>query len=297
MGKKRSPDLSISLISFNTKDLVEQCLNSIFRNTRHLQLEVMLVDNASKDGTPAMVQKKFPEVKLTRNRSNELFTKAHNHNLKRSHGDYFLVLNEDIQIPPLALEKMVTFMKKHPKVGLASCRQVNEHEITDMTCHRFPHPLIEIFESSSLGKRVMKFIPLKSVEKLISSHNYSGWRRNTIREVDFIPGSFFMGRKELLDKVGFFDEGFWLFYEEPDYCKRAKNAGFLTYHVGTITITHLRTKAIAKLPPFRRYQIAEHDILAYHKKYFGLFWWLILWAVYRPDWLYWKLNRQNRSKQ
>jgi len=282
-------DLSISLVSHNSRVLLENCLKSIYENTKDVTFEIFLVDNASSDDTIQMVKKKFPNVKLTINSENALYTKAHNQNLKKISGRYFLVLNEDTEIHPKTLEDIISFMDTHPTVGLVSCRQVNEKRITDMTCSRFPHPFIELFESSYVFKLFLRIVPILKVKKMLSDYRYSGWKRNTIREVDVIPGSFFLGRKILLEEVGFFDENLLLFYEEPDYCQRAKANGFLTYHLGNVSITHLKSKTIAKLPVFERYKISEHDILTYYKKYFGIFWWLFLWLAFRPNWLYWKL--------
>lgn len=282
-------DLSISLISHNSSVLLENCLKSIYKNTADITFEILLVDNASSENTTKMVKKKFKDVKLTINSENVLYTKAHNQNLKRAKGRYFLVLNEDTRIHSHTLKHIVSFMDTHTNVGLASCRQVNEKGATDMTCSRFPHPFTEVFESSYIARLFLKIVPIAKAEKMISYYRYSGWKRNTIREVDVIPGSFFFGRKTLLEKIGLFDEHLLLFYEEPDYCQRAKSNGFSTYHLGNVSITHLRSKTIAKLPAFQRYKISEHDMLAYYKKYFGIIWWFFLWLALRPNWLYWKL--------
>lgn len=143
-------DLSISIVSFNTKSLLEQCLYSIFSNTKNLKFEVLLVDNASKDETVEMVKVKFPQVRFTQNPKNLIFTKAHNQNLAKVKGRYFLVLNEDTQIPAGALIEMVEFMSVGPKnLGLASCREVDEKGNLDMTCSRLPHPIFDFFEASN----------------------------------------------------------------------------------------------------------------------------------------------------
>lgn len=292
MANKNTPkiDLSISLVSYKNRQLLENCLNSIFANIKRLKFEVSLVDNASKDGTVKMVKKKFPKVKLIENSQNLIYSKAHNQNLKKVKGKYFLVLNEDTLLSPSTLGEMVKFLEKHPKVGLASCREIDEKGIVDMTCSRFPHPIYDFFEASFAGKFLLKLIPLQNVKRMLADYRYKNWKRNTIRAIEVIPGSFFMGRKEVLNEVGLFDENLLLFYEEPDLCQRALRAGWETFHNGKVTITHLKTKAIAKLPEFARYQIAEHDMLNYYKKYFGFFWWLFLWISFRPNWLYWKVH-------
>lgn len=284
-------DLSISLVSCNSKDILYDCLNSIYKNVSDLKIEILLSDNGSKDGTVDLVRKKFPQVKLTPNTSNLLFTKAHNQNLKSVHGKYFLVLNEDTIISPQALKKMVMFMESHSNVGLVSCRQIDENSRTINTSERFPHPVYEIFEASFVGRFIVNNFPLKRMRKMLENFRYREWDRKTTRQVDVIPGSFFLGRRSLLKTVGYFDERLRLFYEEPDYCQRARKKGYLTYHVGNVTIRHLMSKAIkSNLTPLMRYQIAEHDRLNYYKKYFGFVWYVILWFLFRPNWLYWKLQ-------
>jgi len=282
-------DLSISLLSFNTKPLLDRCLNSIYRNTHHLSFEILLVDNASHDGTPEMVRRKYPKVKLISNPKNHFFVKGHNQNLRRVSGRYFLVLNEDIEISPGCFEQMVLHLDEHPEIGLLSCRHVDKSGIADISCSRFPHPLCEMFESSFLVKRLKPLIP--SIEKKLATYRYKGWKRDTIRSVDVIPGSFMMGRSELLSKVGFFDESsFLFFYSEPDYCFRVRAVGYKVVHHGKISILHLRSQAIANLLPLTRYQLGEHDLLVYYRKYFGILWYFALWLSLRPNWLYWQLR-------
>lgn len=303
MAKSSQIDLSISLLSFNTKDFVENCLNSIYKqsfstkkqsfstkkNTKNITFEVLLVDNGSKDNTPQMVEKKFPKVKLIKNKKNLLYIKGHNQNLKRVKGRYFLVLNEDTEIGPKVLEKMVKFMDKNPKIGLASCREVDQDGKVDKTCSTFPHPLHEIFESSYLGKLAGKMLFSKQINGLLSRYRYGSWNRATVRQVEVIPGSFFMGRSGLLQKVGLFDEkNLLFFYGEPDYCQRVKKAKYQVVHNGKLTIKHLKAKGLAKLSSLARYQITQHDILAYYRKHFGSFWMVLLAVFLLPNWLYWR---------
>lgn len=286
---ERKIDLSISLVSYNSKSLLENCLKSIYKNIGDVKFEILLVDDGSSDGTAQMIKKKFKGVKLIKNSKNALYyTKAFNKNLKRATGRYFLGLNVDTEVHSKTLKYITTFMDAHPSVGLASCRQVDKNGETDTTCSRFPHPLIEFFESSLIAKMLRSFRILK-VEQALATFRYKGWNRRDIKEVDVLPGSFLMGRVELFKKVGFLDENFLIFYGEPDYCKRAKDKGFLSYHFGNVSITHLRSQTLTKMPTFQRYKISEHDMLAYYKKYFGYVWWLFLWLALRPNWLYWKL--------
>lgn len=285
MVNQRPIDLSISLLSFNNRQLLKNCLSSIYQNTQKITFEILLVDNASKDGTVPMVKGKFPKVKLIANRQNKLYIRGHNQNLKRVKDRYFLILNEDTYLPPETLDKMVNFMDANPKIGLASCRQVDENGHLDRTCSKFPHPIYEILEISYINKLLGKFTPFK---KLLEHYRYAHWDRTATRAVDVVPGSFMIGRRELLEIIGLFDEkNLLFFYGEPDYCLRAKRAGYRVYHNGEVTITHLKSKALSKLPLEMRSKISLHDMLAYYKKHFGVLWWLILWLLSTPNALYW----------
>lgn len=288
--KNHQLDLSISLISYNNKELLQNCLNSIYQNTKRISFEILLVDNASIDESVQMVRQNFPKVKLIRNKKNLYFIKAHNQNLRKVKGRYFLVLNEDTELSSGCLDKMIYFMDKHPNIGLSSCRQSDDKGAIDTTCSQFPTPFIELLGSSLIFTTLRKFLRFSFIEKPLSVYRYTGWKRDTVKQVDVIPGSFFLGRSEVIEKIGLFDERFIFFYEEPDYCFRARKVGYLTYHNGKVTIKHLRAKGVAKIPLFKRFYISEHDLLAYYKKYFGLVWWLLLWLFLKPNWIYWRLK-------
>ena len=276
-------DLSISLVSFNNKGLLENCLNSIFHNNKDLKFEVSLVDNASKDGTATMVKKKFPKVALIVNDRNVLFTKAHNQNLRGTRGKYFLLLNDDTYIPPLALEKMVDFLEAHPEIGAASAKHIGQNGKTDNTTSRFPTPLTELLESNILAK----FIGGK---KVLNHYRYQGWKRNSDKYVDVLPGSFMLIRSSVLKKVGHFDENLKLFYSDTDLCIRIKKAGYSLYHKGDIVIKHFRAQSVNKLSPWERYRLSETDMLNFYKKHFGALWWFFLVIAYFPNRIYWRLK-------
>lgn len=280
-------DLSICILSYNNQELLRNCLNCIYKQSNQLNFEVLIVDNGSKDETASMVRREFPKVSLTLNKENR-FIKAYNQALKKIKGRYFLLLNEDTELPENALKKMIMFMDKNPKIGVASCKQIDGNAKVDITCSKQPTPLIDLFESTILGKLIRKFLPFPQINKLLKKYRYSGWNRNTIKEVEVLPGPFFLGRSKLLESVGLIDEGLILFYIEADFCKRVKREGFKLFYNGKVAIKHLRGKGIAKLSPLLRFQIAEHDILYFHRKYSGISWFILLWFVLRIDSLYWR---------
>lgn len=276
-------DLSISIVSFNTKNLLEKCLTSIFQNTKNIKFEVLVVDNGSNDGTVTMVKNKFPQVKLIKNKENLFFSKAYNQALKKASGEYILILNSDTIIPKKALEKIIEFLKKHPKIGAASCKHIDNIGRVDSTCSRSSTPKFELLESSLLGKLI-------DSQKTKAYFRYQGWKRDSSRQVDVLPGSFIMIRSTVLDRIGLLDENLKLFYSDTDFCLRIQQAGFALFHMGDVSITHLRAQTVNQLNPWERYKLSESDMLKFYKKHFGIFWWLFLWLAFRPNWLYWRLK-------
>ncbi len=281
------PQISIIIANYNTKNLLKKCLESIYANTKKIHFEVTVVDNNSQDGSLYMLETLFPKIVIIKNKTNVYLTKAINQGLKKAAGKYFLVLNSDIELPGRVLVKMRGFLDNNPNIGLASCRQIDKKGQMDTTCSTFPTPILEFFESNILGKYLQKKLQSENIDKLLSSYRYKQWKRDTVRNVDVIPASFMIGRQSLLKKIGLFDEKFLLFYEEPDYCKRVRAAGYDVCHNGKVTVTHLKAKSVEQLPHRERAWLIEHDMLAYYKKNFGFLWWLILWIVYRPNWFWW----------
>ena len=275
-------DLSICIANYNTKQLLQKCLRSIFKNTSGLNFEVLVVDNGSVDNSVEMVKTTFPKVKITISKKNLYFSKAYNLALTKSTGTYCLILNSDTQIPKNSLRDTFVFMQKHPKVGAASCREINENGQVDKTCSRFPTPQIEFLESNMLTK------PFRQ-NKILKRYRYDSWKRNTTKEVDVIPGSFMLIRKSVLEKIGYFDENLSLYYGDNDLCVRIKQTGQKIYHLGTISIIHLQSQSVKLLPQSQIFKIALQDMLYYYRKHFGFFWWLFLWITFRSNWLFYKL--------
>ena len=276
-------DLSIAIVNSNTKDHLRNCLSSIYNYIDKLDFEVIVVDNGSKDGSVAMIKNEFRKVILMRNSKNLFFSRAYNQALKKAQGKYFLILNSDTKLRKNSLYKLFVFMEKHPKAAAASCREIDGNGNLDLTCSRFPTPLMEFFNSNLLFK-------IFKNNKLLHRYRYANWKRNTTRQVDVIPGSFMFLRKALMKKIGGFDENLKLFYSDYDLCLRMKKAGFVNYFCSLVTITHLRSQSVELLDKWQLFNISLSDMLTYYKKHFGFFWWLFLWLTFRLNWFYWKLK-------
>ena len=202
---KSKIDLSISLLTYNTKDLAQKCLESIYANTSNISFEILLVDNASTDGTPQMIRKNFPKVKLLANRQNLLFIKAHNQNLKKVKGRYFLILNEDTEIGPGVLGKMVEFMEQKKDCQVQGPKMLENDKKLVYSCRKFPT------WNAIIGNRIGGF------KKSTDNYLMKKYNHKSPRVVDWVSGGCMMFRPLFR-----FDERFFLYMEDVDFCTGKK---------------------------------------------------------------------------
>ena len=217
-------DLSVVILSFNTKELLGNCLTSIDKNTSGVDFEVIVVDNASADGSSAMVKKQFPKVKLIENKDNLGFTKGNNQGIKKASGRYILLLNSDTLLKDNSLEKMVEFMNDHPKVGAIGPKLLNADGTPQASAGRFPDlsvVLIMLFKEHFGGSQLVR-----------TSYN-------NLKEVDWVMGAALLLRREVLSKTGLLDEKIFMYYDEVEWCYRLKKAGFKIYFYPEAKIIHL----------------------------------------------------------
>lgn len=223
--------LSIIIVSWNTKNLLADCLESIYKNQEDLKLEIIIVDNNSTDGTLDMIQKKFPQVMLIPNQHNVGFAKANNQGIAQSHGEYFLFLNPDTKIIKNSLKRMLDFMEEHQNAGIAGCKHLNPDFTLQPSIRRFPTFWALFFIFTKLAK-IFPGLPVV-YNYLAKDFDYKSSQR-----VDQVAGSFLMIRKKALDQVGLFDENFFIWFEEVDLCKRAKNANWEVWYNHSAEIIH-----------------------------------------------------------
>ena len=208
-------DLSIIIVSFNVKDLLRQCLQSL----RPL-IEVFVVDNASSDGSVEMVRNEFPEVKLIASDKNLGFAKANNLAIKKSSGRYLLFLNPDTTVPSETLPEMVKFMGENPRIGAATCFVELASGGMDPDCHRgFPTPWASFCHFSGL----VKLFPRSK----IFDQYHQTWKDLTkTHEIESCCGAFMMVRRKAMDEVGIWDEDFFFYGEDLDWCYRFQEKGW-----------------------------------------------------------------------
>jgi GT2 family glycosyltransferase len=208
-------DLSIVIVSWNTCDLLADCLTSIYIQPPKCEFEVWVVDNASTDGTPQMLREDFPQVCLVENQQNIGFARANNHAIDYSNSRYVLLLNPDTVVKPGALQKLVQYMDENPKTGAAGPRLLNPDETLQTSCYAAP----------TLRR---EFIRMFKFDRIWSDCCYrmECWDLDQPREVDIIQGACLMLRREALDRVGLLDETFFIYSEDFDLCYRLLKDGW-----------------------------------------------------------------------
>jgi GT2 family glycosyltransferase len=253
-------DLSIIIVNWKVKDLLEKCLRSIFEQTKNIEFEIFVVDNASGDGSVEMVREKFPQVNLTASSKNLGFAKGNNLAIKKARGRYVLLLNPDTEILDNALEKTVKFMDVHPECGIAGCKLLNPNLSLQPSVRAFP-----TFASQAFI--LLKFHHLFPHSKAMYHYLMQDFDYEKTQEVDQVMGAFMMIRREVIEKIGLLDENFWIWFEEVDYCKRAKIAGWKILYTPEAKIIHHFGQSFKQVLNVQKQKVFNRSLSYYFKKH------------------------------
>ncbi|MFA3784123.1 glycosyltransferase [Melioribacteraceae bacterium 4301-Me] len=227
-------DLSIIIVNYNVKEFLLNLLDSIKKASVNLSIEIIIVDNASDDGSVELVKEKFPEVDFIVNKKNIGFGAANNLALAKARGKYFLLINPDTIVKEDTLYKMLIFFENNPQAGIAGCKVLNPDGSLQLACRRgFPGPWTSFTKVMGLSKLFPK-------SKLFARYNLTYLDENQTYEVDAISGAFMMMRREVYEKIGGFDTQFFMYGEDLDLCYRAQSAGFKVYYVHSTEIIHYK---------------------------------------------------------
>ncbi len=227
-------DLSIIIVNYNVKEFLQNLVHSIHKAAQKINVEIIIVDNASSDGSVEFITEKFPDVKLIANENNLGFGKANNQGLKIAKGKYFLLINPDSIVSEDTFTKMISFIETHPSVGLAGCKILNPDGTLQLACRRsFPGPWTSFCKVTGLST-------LFPNSKLFARYNLTYKDENQSYEVDAISGSFMMMKREVYEKVGGFDEDFFMYGEDLDLCYRVQQSGFKVFYVHETQIIHYK---------------------------------------------------------
>jgi N-acetylglucosaminyl-diphospho-decaprenol L-rhamnosyltransferase len=254
-------DLSIVIVNWNTRELLRDCLTSLYASEGDFAFQVVVVDNCSQDGTCSMVGDEFPQVHVIESEINGGYAYANNLGLRRLVARYFLLLNPDTILPSHALQGMLEFMDAHPEVGIAGPKLVMSDGSLDLACRRsFPTVENSCYKLSGLSR-------LFPNSRRFGAYNLTYLDPDEASEVDSVVGAFMMVRREVVEDVGGLDEEFFMYAEDLDWALRAKQARWKVYYYPEITVLHYKRQASDQNAGRARYEFWRAMYTFYRKHY------------------------------
>jgi len=254
--------ISVIIVSWNARDYLRNCLNSIRQTGATCVQEVIVVDNASKDGSPEMVLEEFPEVDLIHAGENLGFARANNLAMKKAVGSIFALVNSDVIVHPGCLEKLAAFLDQHSNVGLIGPRVTGGDGKLQKTCRRLP----TIWNTLCRVLAVDRVFPHW---QLLSGFEMPPRYHDKCIEAEVLSGCFFVAKKKAVDEVGGLDERFFFYGEDIDWCKRFRDAGWKLMFIPEAKATHFGGASSSNAP--LRFSIEIHRAsLKYWQKHYGI---------------------------
>ncbi|MGD2105463.1 MAG: glycosyltransferase family 2 protein [Anaerolineae bacterium] len=274
-------DLSIVIVSWNVRSHLCRCLESILGAERRqnsnarLEIQVIVVDNGSEDGSAMMVREGFPDVQLVANHDNRGFPAANNQGMALADGRYILFLNPDTEVVGDALSELVTFADEHGDVGMLGPQLVNPDGTVQSSRRRFPTLATAFLESTWLQPAVvdapsrgLASILTKPLQRVLRRYYLSDRRDDIAQDVDWITGAAMMARREAIDDAGLMDEGFFMYSEELDWCRRFREAGWRVVYFPSARIVHHVGKSSEQVVAARHVHFQTSKV-RYFRKYHG----------------------------
>ncbi len=253
-------DLSIVIVNWNTREMTADCLRSVFDGLGNLGAEVIVVDNASTDGSAEMVESRFPQAVLIRNTENRGFAAANNQGFAVARGRHVLLLNSDTLVHGAVLPASVAWLDAHADVGAMGCRVLNTDGTVQLTCSMYPSIPNLLLLTSGLAKL--------SRPAVFGRYAMRGWARDNEREVEVISGCYLLVRRAVIDQVGGLDEAFFFYGEETDWCRRIREAGWRLMFAPVGEITHHGGGTVKSLNHRRDVMLSE-AMVRLHRKHGG----------------------------
>ncbi len=224
-------DVSIIIVGWNTRDFLRGCLQSLRDESGGVKSEVIVVDNASSDGSVEMIEREFPEVRVIRNAENRGFAAANNQGMAVASGRYVLLLNPDTRVLDRAVEKAVAFADAHPEAGVVGCRTLLADGSIQYNCYMFPSLL-------NLALSLSRLPGLFPKSRFFGRARMTWWDYESPKSVDVVAGCFMLVRREALEQVGSMAEDYFMYSEDTDWCWRFKQAGWQVLYTPEPAIVH-----------------------------------------------------------
>ena len=273
MNPREKPvqDLGIVIVNWNTRDLLRACLETVFASQAQFAMRVVVVDNASSDGSADMVAGLFPQAELIASAENLGYPAGNNLGLRRMgfHGAgevdedaprYALLLNPDTELPPSALADMLAFMDSRPDIGVAGPKLVLPDGSLDRACRRgFPTPLVSFYHFAGLARRFPR-------SRRFGRYNMTFADQNLDLEVDSVVGAYMQVRRDAIERVGLLDESFFMYGEDLDWAYRVKAAGYKVWYHAGVTVRHVK-RAASRQSPRAQFEFWRAMLIFYRKHY------------------------------
>jgi GT2 family glycosyltransferase len=255
--------VSVVIVSWNAKDYLRKCLLSLSSGVCHFPMEIIVVDNASSDGSPDCVEFEFPHVRLIRNTENMGFAKANNIGVSFCSGNYLCFINSDVEVLPDCISHLVEYCEKHPEAGMVGPLIIGGDGQLQRSCRGFP----------SFGNMFCRALALDKVfknYKLFTGYSLSHWPQDTVLSVDILTGCFWLVRRRAMEQVGLLDEDFFIYGEDMDWCKRFWEKDWQVVFVPSAKAIHYGG-ASSSNAPLRFYIERQKADLQYWKKHHSEF--------------------------
>jgi GT2 family glycosyltransferase len=251
--------VSVIIVSWNARDYLMQCLASLSSEVCSYPMEIIVVDNASSDGSAERVESQYPHVRLIRNATNLGFAKANNIGISASTGRYLCFINSDVKVLKDCINRLVDYCEGHPEAGMAGPRVIGGDGKLQRSCRGFP----------GLWNMLCRALALDTLfprTKLFTGYSLSHWPQDVLRPVDILSGCFWIVRSEALGRVGLLDESFFMYGEDHDWCKRFWNNGWEVVYVPGAEAIHYGGGSSSNAP-LRFYIEKQRADMQYWKKH------------------------------
>ncbi|HKL17173.1 MAG TPA: glycosyltransferase family 2 protein [Patescibacteria group bacterium] len=271
--EKNNIKLSIIIVNWNVKPLVHRCIGSIFKNLKNINFEIIVIDNNSQDGSKDLLKKLNKErqrLKIILNNKNIGFAAANNMGLKKAEGEFILFLNPDTEVRPNSVKKMIKKLESNKDIGLIGPKMISVSGKTQSSVRKFPSVLSQAIIFLKLHHIFTKLPVLKNYFQ--SDFNY-----DKEAEVEQVMGAAMMTKKDILKRVGYWDESYFLWFEDIDLCKKIKDAGWKVIYTPEAEVFHHGGESFDQVFSLKKQRIYNKSAIYYFKKHFYLNkYWLLL---------------------
>ena len=274
-----TPDLSVVILTYNVRDMVLDCVDSVMQASDGLGVEIIVSDNCSMDGTVDAVRQRYPDIVMIENKENRGYAAGNNRGIEVSHGRHVLILNPDTIVDKDALRMTLDYAESHPECGVVGCRVLNRDGSVQQSW----------FAKWSLLQALWNGLGLHGVAPMVridGQRKFSGEPPDRAVQIDRLLGCFLWMRRDVINRVGMFDEDFFLYGEEEDLCQRVRDAGLEVHYYPGANIVHYGGQSTKHVKEWARVEANVSKVI-WMKKHRGA----MVVLVFRTMWSFFLLLR------